>query len=167
MKKSLALIFFIGSYMAFGQSYQLHSVFMYSFTRYVQWPDEYNQGDFEIVVLGDSPILSDLKKLSETKKVGDRPIKITRLNASSEIKKCHILFVPADKSAQLSEILTKVGTNSTLVVTEQPGLATKGSAINFVMKDGRLGFEMNQGVMNKQKLKASSELTRLAIVINS
>jgi hypothetical protein len=153
--------------MAFGQSYQLHSVFMFSFTRYVQWPDEYNQGDFEIAVLGDSPILTDLKKLAETKKVGDRPIKITRLNAPSEIKKCHILFLPADKSTQLSEVLTKVGTNSTLVVTEQPGLATKGSSINFVMKDGRLGFEMNQGVMNKQKLKASSELTRLAIVINS
>jgi hypothetical protein len=167
MKRTLALIFFIGSYMAVGQSYQLHSVFMYSFTRYVQWPDDYSQGDFEIMVLGDSPILVDLKKLADTKKVGDRVIKIIRINSSSEIKKCNILFVPVDRSTQLSEVLAKVGVNSTLVVTEQPGLALKGSAINFVTKDGRLGFEMNQGVMNKQKLKASSELTRLAIVINS
>jgi hypothetical protein len=167
MKKSLALIFFICSYMAFGQSYQLHSVFIYSFTRYVQWPDDYTQGDFEIMVLGDSPILTELKKLAETKKVGDRPIKITRLNTAAEIKKCNILFLPVERSSQLSEVLAKVGTNSTLVVTEQAGLATKGSAINFVIRDGRLGFELNQGVMNKQKLKASSELTRLAIIINS
>ena len=165
MKKYLVLICLLSSSLAHGQNYQLHSVFMYSFTRYVQWPDAYNQGDFEIVVLGDSPITEELKKLAQAKKVGDRSIKVTQINTPSEIKKCNILFIPADKSTQLPDVLTKIGANSTLVVTEQPGLGLKGSAINFITKDGKLAFEMNQAVMNKQKLKASNELTRLAIVI--
>ncbi len=165
MKKYLVLICLLGSSLAFGQNYQLHSVFMYSFTRYVQWPDEYNEGDFEIVVLGDSPITEELKKLAQAKKVGARSIKITRINTPSEIKKCNILFLPADKSALLPEVLTKMGSSSILLATEQPGLAQKGSAINFVSKDGKLAFEMNQPAMTKQKLKASNELTRLAIVI--
>jgi len=165
MKKYLVLIFSLSSSLAFSQSYQLHSVFMYSFTRYVQWPDEYNKGDFEITVLGDSPVTAELRKLAESKKVGDRNIKVNHINSPAEIKKCNILFIPADKSGQLSDILTKVSTSSTLLVTEQPGLGLKGSAINFITKDGKLAFEMNQAVMNKQKLKASNELTRLAIVI--
>jgi hypothetical protein len=165
MKKYLVLICLLSFSMAFGQNYQLHSVFMYSFTRYIQWPDEYNKGDFEIVVLGDSPITDELKKLAQAKKVGDRSIRVTRINAVSEIKKCNILFVPADKSAQLPEVLIKIGSNSILLATEQPGLGMKGSAINFITKDGKLAFEMNQAVMNKQKLKASNELSRLAIVI--
>jgi nitrogen regulatory protein PII len=165
MKKFLVLIFLLASSLAFSQNYQLHSVFMYSFTRYVQWPNDYNHGDFEIMVLGDSPIIVELKKLAETKKVGTRSIKITRINSIAEIKKGNILFIPTDKSNQLTDVLTKIGAGSTMVVTEQPGFGSKGSTINFIVKEGKLAFEMNQAVMNKQKLKASNELTRLAIII--
>lgn len=151
--------------LARGQSYQLHSVFIYSFAKYVQWPSEYDQGDFEISVLGDSPMLSELKKLSEIKKVGNRTIKVNKLGSPADIKKCNILFVPADKSGQLNEVLAKIGSNSILVITEQAGMASKGSAINFVIRDGKIAFELNQGAMAKQGLKASTELTRLAILI--
>ena len=40
-----------------------------------------------------------------------------------------------------------------------------GSDINFIERDGRLGFELNQAAINKRKLKVSTELTRLAILI--
>lgn len=167
MRKSwLAFAFFWGGLgAAFAQTYQLHSVFMYSFTRYVQWPDESNQGDFEIHVLGDSPILGELRKMAESKKVGERSIKVARVAALSDIKKCNILFVPADKSGQLADILSKVGTNATLVVTEQSGIGAKGSGINFIEKDGKLAFEINQSALTKQRLKASTELMRFGIVI--
>src|SRR6478609_9478289 len=148
-----------------AQSYQLHSVFLYSFTRYVQWPEEMNKGDFDILVLGDSPITPELKKMADLKKVGDRAIKVYHIKEAAEIRKCNILFIPADKSQQLPDILTKVGTSSILVVTEQEGLGAKGSGINFITKEGKLAFEMKQAAMAKQKLKASTELTRLAIVI--
>jgi len=148
-----------------AQSYQLHSVFLYSFTRYVQWPEEMNKGDFDILVLGDSPITAELKKMADLKKVGDRAIKVYHIKEASQIRKCNILFVPADKSQQLPDILSKVGASSILVVTEQEGLGAKGSGINFITKEGKLAFEMNQAAMAKQKLKASTELTRLAIVI--
>jgi len=124
-----------------------------------------NKGDFDILVLGDSPITPELKKMADLKKVGDRAIKVYHIKEAAEIRKCNILFIPADKSQQLPDILTKVGTSSILVVTEQEGLGAKGSGINFITKEGKLAFEMNQAAMAKQKLKASTELTRLAIVI--
>lgn len=148
-----------------SQGYQLHGVYMYSFTKYVQWPDDANQGDFEIHVLGDSPILNELNELSKKKKVGERPIKVTRLAAITEIKKCNILFIPADKSAQIADVILKVGANATLIVTEQVGLGAKGSSINFIDRDGKLAFEINQAALTKQRLKASNELMRFGIVI--
>jgi YfiR/HmsC-like len=87
------------------------------------------------------------------------------LSNLTDIKKCNILFVPADKSAQLSDILTKVGANATLVVTEQNGVGAKGSGINFIEKEGKLAFEINQVALTKQRLKASNELMRFGIVI--
>lgn len=167
MKKTLVLLFLILTVSAANaqNNYKLHSLFIFSFTRYVQWPDNYGQGDFEILVLGESPIFDELKTMAQAKKVGDRAIKITRINGVNEIKKCNILFVPGSKSAQLQEVLSKVNTQSILVITEETGLGAKGSNINFIQKDGKLAFELNQGTLAKQNLKVSNELSRLAILI--
>ena len=167
MKKSLLLLALIlASTQVFSQSHKYQSVFIFSFTRYVQWPDAYNQGDFEILVLGECPILEELKAMAAAKKVqGDRNIKVTKINSPSEVRKCNILYVPSSKSNQLEGVLAKVGTQSILVITEEPGLGAKGSDINFIVKDGKLAFELNQGAVSKQSLKVSIELTRLAVII--
>lgn len=166
MKRTLpVLIFLFAFFGSQAQGYKLHSLFIFSFTRYVQWPDDYNSGDFEIVVLGDSPIVDELKAMAQAKKVGDRSIKITRVNAPSDIPKCHILFVALSKSPQLQDVLTKVGNKPVLVVSEEAGLGAKGSTINFIEKDGKLAFELNQSALSRQNLKVSNELSRLAILI--
>lgn len=166
MKRATVLPFLLVlSIAAFSQSYQTQSVFIFSFTRYIQWPEDRNTGDFEILVLGDTPLMAELKTMSEKKKVGDRAIKVTKISSAAEFKKCHILFIPSDKSPLLPEVLTKVADQSVLIVTEQTGMGQKGSGINFIQKDGRMAFEMNQAALNSRKLKAAIELSRLAIII--
>ncbi len=160
-----AAIFALVSSLAFAQGYKLHSVYIFSFTRYVEWPGEYNTGDFEILVLGDSPILENLKELVSSKKVGDRNIKVTKINSIAEIRKCNMLFIPADQSAQLPTALTKIGNQSILLITEGPGLGSKGSDINFIQKDGKLAFELNQAAAGKHNLKISNTLMGMAILI--
>jgi YfiR/HmsC-like len=167
MKRNLvAAIFFLSVFSpCLAQNYKMHTVFIFSFTRYIQWPSAYNAGEFEIIVLGDSPIVEDLKAMAQTKKVGDRNIKITRITSPAEIRKCNILFVPATQSSLISEVLTKVTSQSILVVTEEPGLGARGSNVNFITKDGKLAFELNQEAATRQGLKVSNELSRLAILI--
>ncbi len=167
MKRYLLVVIFSTFCFISGmaQSYKMHTVFIFSFTRYIQWPDAYNSGEFEILVLGDSPIVDELKSMAQVKKVGDRAIKVTKINSVSEIRKCNILFIPTAKSPQIAEVLAKITTQSILVVTEEQGLGAKGSNVNFVTKDGKLAFELNQGAATKQGLKVSNELSRLAILI--
>jgi hypothetical protein len=151
--------------LAFAQGYKLHSVYIYGFTRYVEWPSAYNEGDFEILVLGDSPIIDQLKEMAGAKKVGERSIKVTRISSPAEIRKCNILFVPAAQSTQFATVLTKTGNQSIMVITEEPGLGAKGSDINFITKDGRLAFELNQAAASKRNLKVSNALMGMAILI--
>lgn len=151
---------------AHSQEYKLHPVYIYSFTKYVVWPDSYKTGDFQILVLGDSPIVKELMTMASLKKTPDnRNIVVTKIDSQADIKKCNVLYVTSGKSKQLADIMAKIGTQPILVVTEEPGLGAKGSNINFIVKDGKLAFEMNQATMGKQGLKASSELSRLAIQI--
>jgi hypothetical protein len=166
MKRLTLLLFFLLTWqVTTAQSYQLHSVFMYSFARYIQWPEGNTAGDFQIVVLGDSPILSELQNLAAKKKIGERTIHVARIASAADLTKCNILFISADQSAHLQDVLNKLGDDATLVVTEQAGLGTKGSNINFVQKDGKLAFELNTASFNRRKLKPSTELTRIAILI--
>lgn len=151
---------------AFSQDYKLHPVYIFSFTKYIIWPDAYREGDFEIVVLGDSPIVKELNAMANAKKTPDnRKITVTKIESPTDIKKCNVLFVPAGKSKALGDVLNKVGSQSILVITEEEGLGAKGSNINFVIREGKLFFELNQSSMTKQNLKASTELSRLAIQI--
>ncbi len=167
MGRLLSLLFIIVlASPAYTQDYKLHPVYIFSFTKYVIWPDTYKTGDFQILVLGDSPIIKELNTMAGMKKTPDnRKIVVTKINSLTDIKKCNVLYVPAGKSKQLADVMATVGTQSILVVTEESGMGARGSNINFIVKDGKLAFEMNQGSMNKQNLKAVSELTRLAIQI--
>lgn len=167
MKKSVLGVFlgFALVSTAFSQTYKSYSIYIYSFTRHIMWPETEAQGNFEIHVLGECPIMEELQVLADTKKVGERPIQVAQINSINEIRKCHILFVPAERSAELDGIISKINGGSTLIVTEQPGLGVKGSHINFVRKDGKLVFELNQNAASKNNLKVSSLLTSLAILI--
>jgi hypothetical protein len=163
---SLLSLLLLASWSGYSQEYKLHPVYIFSFTKYVIWPDTYKTGDFEILVLGDSPIIKELNNMASLKKTPDnRTIRVSKIESPAEIKKCNVLFVPVSKSKLIADVLTKVGTDPILIVTEEPGLGAKGSNINFIVKDGKLAFELNQTSMSKQNLKASSELSRLAVMI--
>jgi hypothetical protein len=166
MRKPLlfAVLFVLGS-VASAQTYKQYPLFIYSFTRYIQWPEAYNQGDFEILVLGESPVIEELKIMAQAKKIGDRAIKVIKINSVSEIRKCNILFIPATQSEKFTDILRQTTSKSILVMTEVSGMAQLGSCVNFITKDGKLAFELNRAALAKQNLKASSEITRLAIMI--
>ena len=164
-KAGFLSIILLASIIAHAQAYKQHPLFIYSFTRYIQWPDAYNEGDFEILVFGDSPIIEELNTMARAKKIGDRTIKVKKINTTAEIRKCNMLFIPVDQSGKHSDVLQKVGGQSILLITEQSGLGALGSCINFITKDGKLAFELNQTALTKQNLKASSEITRLAIMI--
>ncbi|MCX8490907.1 MAG: YfiR family protein [Cyclobacteriaceae bacterium] len=167
MRNTLAVLFFVslGTSSLVAQNYKTYTLYIHGFAKFVLWPEDDKKTDFEIVVLGESPLTAELLKMKEKKKVGDRAFKVIKINSMSEFRNGHMLFIPSTLSDQLTEVLTKVGNKSTMVITEQPGLGAKGSDVNFVMKDGKLAFELNQVTLAKHKLKASTELTRLAIVI--
>ena len=163
---ALAVVILIApAFRVSAQNYQLHSVFIYSFTKYIQWPPNYTKGDFEIGILGDSEITPYLEKMASTKKAGEQRIKISKFSSVDAVSKCHMIFIADNMSDHLVDVMQKLNQSPTLIITEKPGLAKMGSGINFIEKKGKLAFELNKSSLTQSNLKASSELTRLAIVI--
>ncbi|QSE96607.1 YfiR family protein [Fulvivirga lutea] len=155
----------LGAVVASAQSYQLHTVYIYSFIRYIQWPAPLNEGDFTIGVLGDSPIIEHLEKMAASKKAGARSIVIKKFNGTGDVSGTNILFISKSASEMLTEVKAKALSNNTLIISEKEGLGMEGSGINFVERNGKLAFELNKSSVDEAQLKVSSELSRLAIVI--
>ena len=153
------------SYASQAQIYNYYQIFMYNFAKYIQWPADKQNGDFIIGVVGDSPITEYLTKMATQKKVGDQSIKVEVYPSASQIKPCHMLFIPEGQSGNFSALKSKLGNQPTLIITEKEGLGKQGSNINFIVVDGKLRFELNKTETEKSNLKISSDLTKLAILI--
>lgn len=141
------------------------AMFVYNFTKYFEWPQSYKEGNFVIGVLGNSSLLSELNNMATNKKVGNQSFEIKTFANAGAISNCHMLIVAPDVATPLSEIISKIKKNSTLLITEKQGFAKQGAAINFVVQNNKPAFELNKANIEKQELKVSKDLLSLAIVV--
>ncbi len=133
---------------------------MYNFTRYIDWPAEKKVGDFKIAILGNSPLTEELRTVASKKNVGAQKILIKNISSLTD-EDFHIVFISAEKSAELGGVLSKYRDESTLVITDKKGLIQNGAGINFSIENGKLIFEINKGNIEKNGLKVSSQLLSL------
>ena len=160
------LIFFLsGTLHAQSQNAKLKAIYIQNFTKYIEWPSK--KGDFVIGVLGNTPTLSFLKNIaSRSKTKTNQDIVIKTYSSVEQIGKCQLLYVTKGKSSLLKSVTSKLKNNHTLIITEKPGLAKKGAAINFVINDNKMKFELNKSNAEKYGLNVGSSLAKLAIVVN-
>ncbi len=146
---------------------KIKAIYIYNFTKYIEWPDAYKEGHFVIGFLGtNSALLNKLSEMALTKKVGSQTIEIRNIAAVAEADKFNIIYILADNSGQLTDVLTKVKKKSTLIVTDKPGLATKGAGINFVVVENKQKIELNKSNIEKYKLKIATTLVDMALPVN-
>ena len=150
---------------ALAQNDMFKALFMYNFTKNVEWPSDMRQGDFVIVVFGDSPVVGELEKIAASKKVGQQNIVVKKVDDANAIGKCHILYLPEGKSGSFGPALSAVEGKPVLMVTDKSGLAQQGACINYVTVGGKLNFEINKSRFQKQGLQMASALANLGIVI--
>ena len=168
MKKSLFIIAVLVGVLVSktqAQNYQVHTLYMYSFTKYVKWPASYSDGDFVIAVVGNSGIVSHLKKMASLKKVGNRLIRVVEYASADDIQKCNMVFLSNRNNAEFEALKGKLSGSHTLILTESAGMGKKGSAINFIIKQKKLLFELNQSVIDEAGLQISQDLVKFAIMI--
>lgn len=163
-KTVLVLLFLIFNFSVFSQTdiSRAEALFIYNFSRLIEWPSNYKNGPFVIGVLGSSPILGQLQTFTNGKQVGSQPIAVKNFNSASEISTCHILFVPFSETKQLPNIIPQIAGKSTLIITEKNGSIDEGAGINFVVVGDKLKFELSPSNVSSRQIKLSSKLNEMA-----
>ncbi len=164
MNKKVAiyiLFVFICKQTLFSQENKVKSLFIYGFTKYIEWPNPQNFKEFSIGVLGnDTSLVEGLKNIANTKTFFGRPFKILNFKSISEIQPCHLLYVNRRSNFNIQEIYVAIQNNKTLLVTEE--YPFNSSMINFIFIDQTQRFEVNESKIHAAGLKVSKELVALS-----
>ncbi len=147
-------------------SARVKAVFIYNFTKYVEWKEANRSGSFSIGVLGASSVINELTTITTGKLVGTQKIEIKAFATLADVKKCHILFIPAENSTPIPSILNKIKGHNTLLVTEKDGYVKQGAIINFVIQSNKQKFELSKNNAQKSDLKISQSLVTLGISVD-
>jgi hypothetical protein len=153
---------------AFSQDrpmHEVHSMMVYNFTKYVQWPDHAVTGEFIIGVVGNTDMYNTLNGWYGGKPRGSKTYIIKKFNSAAEITDCHVLYIDKSKSGEFGNANDKLKGKGTLIITDKSGLGEKGSSINFKLVDNKLKFELNQKAIEASNLKVSGALSSMAILI--
>lgn len=143
---------------------RFQSVFIYGIAQKVDWNSSSNV--FRIAIIGkNQPLVDALKKLSESKKIDNRDIRIEELNSVNDVLNQDIVFVTDGIKSQLATCISNASKN-TLIITEFDGAISKGSHLNFISKGNKIAFELNKTAINATNLKVRDDLISLASSIN-
>jgi hypothetical protein len=144
-------------------NYKTYSIFLYSFAKYIEWPEGAKSGDFVIAVYGSPKMLAELQGSAVGRKVGRQDIKIIEVRTLSDLDGAHVVFVGDGKSGSTDEIVNQFKNSPLLVVTERDGLVKKGACVSFIVDDdSSLKFQLNEIAINDKKLRTASALLNLA-----
>ncbi len=80
---------------------------------------------------------------------------------------CQVLFISSSERPQIKEVLENLRGSNTLTVGDTTGFAQSGVAINFILEQDRVHFEINVKSAQKAGLKLSSKLLSVAKVVET
>jgi len=137
-------------------------------TRYVKWPETAHKSkdsEFVVAVLGKDPFGKSLQEVLKGKKVGDHPIKVVSYASVDELEDCHLLFVPASSEKRLPKVLEFFKGKPTLLVCESIAPVRDGAHIAITIEKSKPKLTIHPAEAKRAKLELSSELLKLADII--
>ena len=165
----LALLLAVPAHAAVvANEYQVKAVFLFNFSRFVEWPaSAFASADapFVVGVFGHDPFGGDLDEVVKGETVNGRPIVVKRVMTAADAATCQIVFIHQSEERRLGELLSVLGHRSTLTVSDVPGSAQRGVMIRLVTEKGRVRMRVNVESAKAAELTISSNLLRAAEIV--
>jgi hypothetical protein len=149
--------------------YEVKAAFIHNFTQFIDWPPGAFEGEkspFRIGILGSGLIDKPLMDLNG-KKVNQRSLEISRVQNLEKISQYHVIFVNPSENKRTQSILKTLKGTGILTIGDTPGFAEQCGVVNFYLKSGKVRFEVNIEASQRENLKISSRLLRLARIVDS
>lgn len=160
--------FVLPAHAEISKEYQVKAVFLFNFTQFIEWPTNTFPGakaPLTIGVLGTDPFGNFLDETVRGENANGHPIVVKRFQGAKDIKNCQILFVSQSEARKVKSILATVKKEKILTASDIEGFAQSGGTVRFVTEQHKIHFRINLEAVNDAGLMVSSQLLRLAEIV--
>lgn len=139
------------------------AAFLYRFAAYVEWPAAAlpPAAPFVIAVAGAEDVAAELERVVQGRSVQERKVVVRRVREADSFRGVHIAFIGRGE-AQGRALARAAQQAGALVVTDSERGLELGGAINFVLADDRMGFEVSLDNAERAGLRISSRMLAVA-----
>ena len=152
-----------------ASEYTVKAAFLYHFGKYVEWPKGAFKDDkapFVIGVLGEDPFGHTLDDQVEGKTVDGRRVVVKRYTRAQDARGAQILFITASEEPRLPQTLHALAGAPVMTVGDLDRFAENGGVAGFFIDDSKVHFTINVTMAAHADLKISSQLLKLARIVN-
>lgn len=170
IKKTSILLFFLlllGSIQAQVPENEYKAAFIERFTRFVEWPTDFDDDTFNIIVIGETPIKTSLDELFENTNIKNLEVEIKYTDEIQDIKDANLVYISASEKRRLNEILSVTNNSPILTISGTEGFGTKGVHINMYIEDNYIRYEINEESIKNSNLNVSSLLLSSAKIVET
>jgi hypothetical protein len=149
---------------------QVQAVFLFNFSRFVEWPPQAfatPADPFVIGIVGSDPFGARLDEAVHNEQINGHVLTVRRFHSISDLDNCQILFIDRSESGRLGQILAALDHRSILTVSQADGAAQHGVMIQFANENSRIRLRINVDSARAAGLTISSKLLRPAEIIGS
>lgn len=164
----LSLFCFIGDAAAAEpqDEYSVKAAIILNFARFTQWPDPSRSTEpLALCILGEKSLAVAFREI-DGKAVNGRTLHISFAEDPEDLTPCDILFLTRHfERMPLDDVFSSLGESPILTIGETPEFIKAGGMINIFKKNNHLRFEVNPETIRQHRLKLSSRLLKLAIIV--
>lgn len=154
-----------------------------NFVRYAEWPaDTFTATDSPIVItlLGSDELAHHIERTAVGQRAQGRPVHIQTRSWPGpgesedvvdgfwkELRSSHMVFVLRSEKERVDVFLSELDGGAVLTVSDIEGFAERGGMLGLVIRKDKVAVDANQECIRESRVRVSSQLLRLARVVES
>lgn len=144
---------------------EVRAAFLYNFTKFVEWPAVPGRkpGEpFLICVVAESDFVRLVESIVQGESSGGRPLVVATPETPESAAGCQLLYLAQTERQRGARLLAAVRDLPVLTVGDWPQFLDTGGAVQFVLEDRRVRFDISLAAAQRAHLRVSSNLLRVA-----
>ena len=139
------------------------AVFLSRFAEYVEWPPAALAGSqFTIAVFGDDGVAAELQRLLPNYPIKKLPARVKQVRRIQDLGDAQILYIGAGHLDDVRLAVAALHARPVLLVTDDERGLDAGAAVNFMLVDQRVRFEVSLVAAERSALTINSGLLSVA-----
>ena len=139
------------------------AAFLTKFSRYVEWPVAVRAAarPTELCIVGNDPFGRLVDQAAQS---GPNPIAVRRLERAEQARTCAVAFLGGTRHQSTAQMVAALSGAPVLTITDARLGSTQGM-IHFAIRQGKVGFHINDALAARSRLSISSRLLQLALSV--